>query len=76
MFEKIKYLVAEYLNLDEEDADEMTMETNLMRDLWADSLDMIEIFSAIEDEFGCEIPDEDYERIKTVGDLVNYIEQL
>jgi acyl carrier protein len=76
MFEKIKYLVAEYLNLDEEDADEMTMETNLMRDLWADSLDMIEIFSAIEDEFGCEIPSEDFERIKTVGDLVNYIEQL
>ena len=76
MFDKIKNIVAEQLNLTEDTADQITMETNIMRDLWADSLDMVEITMAMEDEFDCEIPEEAFERIKTVGDLVNYIEQL
>ena len=76
MFDKIKNIVAEQLNLTEDTADQITMETNIMRDLWADSLDMVEIAMTMEDEFDCEIPEEAFERIKTVGDLVNYIEQL
>ena len=76
MFEKIKNIVAEQLNLTEDTADQITMETNIMPDLWADSLDMVEITMTMEDEFDCEIPEEAFERIKTVGDLVNYIEQL
>lgn len=76
MFDKIKNIVAEQLNLTEDTADQITMETNIMRDLWADSLDMVEITMTMEDEFDCEIPEEAFERIKTVGDLVNYIEQL
>ncbi len=52
------------------------MDTNLMKDLSADSLDAVEIIMAIEGiEFGIEIPDEDAENIQTVGDLVKYVEE-
>jgi len=71
VFEKIKEIIIEQLSVDE---DEVTMDTNLMKDLSADSLDAVEIIMAIEDEYGFEIPDEDAEKFQTVKDLVKYVE--
>ncbi len=71
VFEKIKKLLAEQLDADEDD---MTMETNIAKDLGADSLDVVELLMAIEDEFEVEIPDDEIENIKTIGDLTDYIQ--
>lgn len=71
VFEKIKNILAEQLDAD---ADEMTMETNIAKDLGADSLDVVELLMSIEDEFEVEIPDEEIENIKTIGDLTEYIQ--
>ncbi len=71
IFEKIKNLLAEQLDADEND---MTMDTDIAKDLGADSLDVVELLMAIEDEFDIEIPDEEIENIKTIGDLVEYIQ--
>lgn len=71
VFEKIKTILAEQLDAD---IDEMTMETNIARDLGADSLDVVELLMSIEDEFEVEIPDEEIENIKTIGDLTDYIQ--
>jgi len=71
IFEKVKELLAEQLDAD---IDEMTMDTDIARDLGADSLDVVELLMSIEDEFGVEIPDEEIENIKTIGELVEYIE--
>ena len=70
-FDKIKSILAEQLDAD---PDEMTMETNIAKDLGADSLDVVELLMSIEDEFNVEIPDEEIENIKTIGELVEYIE--
>ena len=72
IFDKIKDIIIDQLQVEESDVD---MDTNLMKDLSADSLDAVEIIMAIEDEFGIEIPDEDAENIQTVGDLVKYVEE-
>ncbi len=72
VFDKIKEIIVEQLQVDE---DEITLETNLMKDLSADSLDAVEIIMAIEDEYGFEIPDEEAEKMQTVQDLVNYVEE-
>ena len=72
IFEKVKDIIIEQLQVDES---EVTMDTNLMKDLSADSLDAVEIIMAIEDEYGIEIPDEDVMNFKTVNDIVNYIEE-
>ena len=71
VFEKIKNILAEQLDAD---AEEMTMETNIAKDLGADSLDVVELLMSIEDEFEVEIPDEEIENIKTIGDLTEYIQ--
>lgn len=71
IFEKIKNLLAEQLDADEND---MTMDTDIAKDLGADSLDVVELLMAIEDEFDIEVPDEQIESIKTIGDLVEYIQ--
>ncbi|MDE7389829.1 MAG: acyl carrier protein [Lachnospiraceae bacterium] len=71
VFEKIKAILAEQFDAEE---DSITMETSLTEDLGADSLDLADVLMAIEDEFDVEIPDEDIENIKTVGDIVTYIE--
>ena len=71
VFEKVKAILAEQFDEDEES---ITMETNLTEDLGADSLDLADVLMAMEDEFEVEIPDEDIENIKTVGDIVDYIE--
>ena len=73
MFEKVKSIIADQLGID--DLDTITMETSLVEDLEADSLDAVEVIMALEDEFGIEIPDEDAENFKTVGDLYKYIEE-
>ena len=71
VFEKIKNILAEQLDAD---ADEMTMDTNIAKDLGADSLDVVELLMSIEDEFEVEIPDEEIENIKTIGELTEYIQ--
>ena len=72
IFEKIKELLAEQLDAS---ADDMSMDTDIANDLGADSLDVVELLMAIEDEFEVEIPDDKIEVIKTIGDLVRYIEE-
>ncbi|MGN0710661.1 MAG: acyl carrier protein [Anaerovoracaceae bacterium] len=71
-FDKIKAIIVEQLSVDE---DEVTMDTHLMKDLEADSLDAVEIIMAIEDEFDIEVPDEDAEKFQCVGDIVKYVEE-
>ncbi|MGI6606379.1 MAG: acyl carrier protein [Peptococcia bacterium] len=69
VFERIKTLVADQLRVEE---GKITLETTF-DELDADSLDVVELIMALEDEFDIEIPDEDAEKIKTVGDAVEYI---
>ena len=72
VFDKIKDIIIDQLQVEESDVD---MDTNLMKDLSADSLDAVEVIMAIEEEFGIEIPDEDAENFQTVADLVKYVEE-
>lgn len=72
VFDKIKEIIIEQLQVEES---EITMDTNLMKDLSADSLDAVEIIMTIEDEYGIEIPDEEAETIQTVADLVRFVEE-
>ena len=71
VFEKIQDIIANQLDVAK---DEIAMETNLVKDLGGDSLDAVEIIMAIEDEFGIEIPDDQAEQFKLVGNLVKYVE--
>ena len=68
-FETIRGIIVDQLGVDES---EVTMEASFVDDLGADSLDLVELVMAMEDEFGMEIPDEDVEGIHTVADAVNY----
>ncbi|AJA48148.1 acyl carrier protein [Clostridium pasteurianum DSM 525 = ATCC 6013] len=70
MFEKVKSIIADQLGLD---ASEITMESSFVDDLGADSLDIVELIMALEEEFDIEFPDEDAEKVSTVGDVVEYI---
>ena len=72
IFDEIKDIIIDQLQVEES---EVTMDTNLMKDLSADSLDAVEIIMAIEEEYGIEIPDEDAETFQTVGDLVKYVDE-
>ena len=69
-FEKLKKTIAEVLNVDEE---EISMETTFVDDLGADSLDVFQIIMGLEEEFDIEIPNEEAEKIVTVGDAVEQI---
>ena len=69
-FEQIKKILAEQFSMSEED---ITMETSFAEDIGADSLDLVELVMALEQEFDLEIDDEEVENIKTVGDAVRYI---
>ena len=71
-FEKIREIVVEQLQVDES---AVQMETSLMKDLEADSLDAVEIIMGIESEFGIEIPDEDVESFKSISDIVKYVDE-
>ena len=72
MFEKIRSIISEQLSID--DVDTITLDTSLTEDLEADSLDAAEVIMALEDEFGIEIPDEEAEHFKTIGDICKFIE--
>lgn len=72
IFGKVKDIVVEQLGVDEE---EVTEQASFVDDLGADSLDIVELVMALEEEFDLEIPDEDAEKIVTVGDAVNYIKE-
>lgn len=72
VLDKLKEMIVEQLGVSEDD---IQMETNLMKDLEADSLDAVEIIMALEDEYDIEIPDEDAEKFQTISDIVNYVEK-
>ena len=69
-FERVKNVIVDQLSVD---ADEVTLEASFLDDLGADSLDVVELIMGLETEFDIEIPDEDAEKISTVGDAVEYI---
>ena len=71
--ETVKKIVVEHLGVDE---DKVTDGASFIDDLGADSLDTVELVMAFEEEFGCEIPDDAAEKILTVKDAMNYIEQI
>ena len=71
-FEKVKKVVIDQLSIENEDT--VTPEASFTADLGADSLDTVELVMAFEEEFGCDIPDEEAEKIQTVQDAVNYID--
>lgn len=70
--EKVTAIVSEQLNIPKED---IKLESTFVDDLKADSLDVVELVMEFEDEFGITIPDEDYDKIKTVGDAIKYIQE-
>ena len=71
VFEKIKGVVANQLGVEES---KIALETKFIEDLGADSLDLYQVIMNLEEQFGVEIPSEDAEKIKTVGDAVSYVE--
>ena len=73
IFEKVQKLLAEALNID--DLSKITMESNIVQDLGADSLDMVELLMSLEDNFGITVPDEAANELATVGAIVKYIEE-
>lgn len=72
IFERVKKIIVEQLGVQES---QVTMEAVFVDDLGTDSLDTVELVMAFEDEFGIEIPDEDAEKIRSVGDAVRYIKE-
>ena len=72
VFEKVRDILCEQLDLDE---DSVTLDSDIADDLGADSLDVVDLLMSLEDEFEVEIPDEEIENLRTVGQLVKYIEQ-
>ena len=72
IFEKVKSIIVEQLGVTETS---VTMEASFIDDLGADSLDIVELVMAIEEEFDIEIPDSDAEKVVTVGDVVDYIKE-
>ena len=71
-FERVKTVIIDQLGADES---AVTMEASFVDDLGADSLDIVELIMGLETEFDIEIPDEEAEKIRTVGDAVNYIKE-
>ena len=72
VFDKVKDLISEQLDVK---ADEITEDSSIQDDLGADALDVVDLVMAIEDEFSVEIPEDQVENIKTVGDIVDYLEK-
>ena len=68
--EKVKEIICEQLGVEEDD---VTPNAKFIEDLGADSLDIVELVMALEEEFGIDIPDEDADKLKTVGDAMNYL---
>lgn len=74
VFEKVKEVIVDQLGI--EDDEKITMETTFIDDLGADSLDVVELIIALEEEFGIEIPETEAEKVVTVGDVVDYISSV
>ena len=72
VLEKVTAILSKQFDVEEET---ITLETNIADDLGADSLDVVDMLMSLEDEFDVEIPDEEIERIRTVGELVAYLEE-
>ena len=72
VFERIREIICDQLDLEE---DKVTMDSDIMEDFEADSLDVVDLVRSIEDEFGLEVPDDQIENFRTVGDVVRYIEE-
>lgn len=72
IFEKVKEIISNILGVDSED---ITMESSFQDDFGADSLDVVELIMDLQEEFNIEIPDEEAEKIQTVGDVVDYIKE-
>lgn len=72
VFEKLKLLICEQLDVEEE----KVTEESSFEDLGADSIDLLDFITSVEEEFDIEIPDESTDNLKTVGDVVKYIEKL
>ena len=70
-FEKVKKLLSEQLNMD---AAKITMDSDIISDLKADSLDVFQLLMSLEDEFGIAVPDEKAQELKKVSDIVNFID--
>ena len=73
MLEKMREMIAEQLDVEAED---ITMETRFKEDLEVDSLDLFELVSSLEDEYGIDIPSEDLDSLTTVGAIVDYLKEL
>lgn len=71
IFDKVRDIIVDQLDVNEND---VTMDASIIDDLGADSLDVVDLIMSFEEEFDVEIPDEEVENIKTVGDIVRYIE--
>lgn len=71
-YEKVRQLICDQLG---KSLDKVTLETRIVEDLGADSLDVVELLMSLEDEFGLSLPDEVAMEMKTVGDIVNYIDE-
>ena len=72
IFEKVKNILVDQLDVDE---DAITMDSSITDDLGADSLDVVDLVMSLEEEFDVEIPDEEIENMKTVGDIIKFVEQ-
>ena len=72
IFEKVRDIIVEQLDVDEE---KVTLTANIQDDLGADSLDIVDLVMSFEEEFDTEIPDDQVENIKTVGDIVKFVEE-
>ena len=72
VFEKLKKILSEQLEIEE---DSINLDSNIVDDLGASSLDIVDIVMSIEDEFSLEVPDELIEKVQTVGDIVDFIEE-
>ena len=71
VFVRVRAIMSNQLDVDE---DRITMESDIAEDFDADSLDLVDLVMSLEDEFGIEVPDEQVENFRTVGDVVRYIE--
>ena len=72
VFEKVQKIICEQFGVE---ASEVTMESSIAEDFGADSLDLVDLAMTIEDAFDIEVPDEELENVKTVGDIVKFIEE-
>lgn len=72
IFDKVKAIIVDQLSVEE---DEVTPEASFIEDLGADSLDIVELIMALEEEFEIEVPDEDAEKLQTVADAIRYIKE-